>query len=157
MVAPAARTRPLGQLQNLPPSFWMRATGLSVAAGAVIALPARLVPNQLFRRMTPTRPLDYVFWIVGSVLLGVLVALPRTGRTEAASLTGGTGTFLAVSCPVCNKIVVALAGVSGAMDVFAPLQPVLGLGAIATMLWSLRNALTSMTTCQIANGRSRRD
>ena len=34
--------------------------------------------------------------------------------------------FLAIGCPVCNKLIVALLGVSGAMDYFAPAQPFLG-------------------------------
>ena len=32
----------------------------------------------------------------------------------------------AVGCPICNKIVIALLGVSGALGIWAPIQPVLG-------------------------------
>ena len=59
--------------------LWLRAGAWAVAAGVAIAIPARLVPNDLFRRMAPTRTLDYVFWIIGSVLVGlVLVAANRS-------------------------------------------------------------------------------
>lgn len=111
-----------------------------LVAGFAIALPARLVPNSLFSRMTPTRPLDYVFWITGSVLVGLSLAFGRSSRSDACGLAGGTGTFLAVGCPVCNKLVVALIGVAGAVNVFAPLQPLLGSVSIALLLWSLRRA-----------------
>ncbi|GAA3974020.1 hypothetical protein GCM10023085_65620 [Actinomadura viridis] len=34
--------------------------------------------------------------------------------------------LLAVGCPVCNKVVLVLLGTSGALTVWAPLQPWLG-------------------------------
>ena len=55
-----------------------------------------------------------------------------------AGLVGGTVTLFAVGCPVCNKLVVALIGTAGALNVFAPIQPVLGTAAIALLVWSLR-------------------
>jgi hypothetical protein len=120
-----------------------------VIAGAAIALPARLIPNDLFRRMTPTRPLDYVFWVAGSVLVGILLALPRTKRTERTGLIGGIATSLAVGCPVCNKVVVALIGVAGAIDVFAPFQPILGFAALGIMVWTISRALRSSAACEL--------
>ena len=149
MAAADARPRAVAQLRSLPTRFWLRAAVFAVLAGGVIALPARLVPNDLFQRMTPTRPLDYVFWVAGSVLVGMLLALPREQRTELSGAAGGVATLLAVSCPVCNKVVVALIGVSGALDVFAPLQPALGIGALVLMAWSFRRALVASGECQI--------
>lgn len=127
--------------------FWLRAAAFTLIAGAAIALPARLIPNDLFRRMTPTRPLDYFFWVAGSVLIGLLLALPRTKRTERTGLIGGIATSLAVGCPVCNKVVVALIGVAGAVDVFAPFQPILGVAALGLMAWTLWRALISSAKC----------
>ncbi len=118
--------------------FWTRAAVWTLVTATAIALPARLVPNDLFRRMTPTRPQDYVFWIVGSVLVGLVLAFGRSPRAEASGIVGGTATLLAVGCPVCNKVVVALIGTAGALEVFAPLQPVLGTAAIGLLVWSLR-------------------
>jgi hypothetical protein len=40
-------------------------------------------------------------------------------------------TVLAVGCPLCNKLVLAVLGSSGALAVWAPLQPVLALAALA--------------------------
>ena len=98
---------------------------------------------------TPTCPLDYVFWVAGSVLVGMLLALPREQRTELPGAAAGVATLLAVSCPVCNKVVVALIGVSGALDVFAPFQPVLGVGALVLMVWSFRRALAASGQCRL--------
>ena len=54
----------------------------------------------------------------------------------------GLGTFLAIGCPVCNKIALVLLGASGALTVFAPLQPLIGaasLGLLAgTLAWRFR-------------------
>ena len=44
---------------------------------------------------------------------------------------GGALTFFAVGCPVCNKLVVLALGFSGALTYFAPLQPALGIAALA--------------------------
>lgn len=128
--------------------YWLRALLWTAVAGAAIALPARLVPNDLFQRMTPTRPLDYVLWIVGSVLVGLVLALGRSPRAESTSIVGGTATLLAVGCPVCNKLVVAAIGTAGAVEVFAPLQPVLGVAAIALLAWSLRRSARALAAEQ---------
>ncbi len=39
---------------------------------------------------------------------------------------------LAVGCPLCNKIVLALIGTTGALEYWAPLQPILG--AVSVLL-----------------------
>jgi hypothetical protein len=66
--------------------------------------------------------------------------------------------WFAVSCPACNKLVVALLGASGATSTFAPLQPALGgvavalaAGAVAVRIRALRR-----TTCPVANDRAPR-
>ena len=131
--------------------YWLRVVLWTLVAATAIALPARLVPNDLFRRMTPTRPLDYLFWIVGSILVGLVVAFGRSPRADASGIIGGTATLFAVGCPVCNKLVVALIGVAGAVDLFAPLQPVLGAAAIGLLVWSLRRSarVAAGTECRI--------
>ena len=42
----------------------------------------------------------------------------------------GAVTYLAVGCPVCNKVVLVALGTSGALSWFAPVQPLLGLAAV---------------------------
>ncbi len=68
------------------------------------------------------------------------VAAGTQGRTLGT--VAGLGAFLAIGCPVCNKIALLLLGTSGAMTVFAPLQPLLGAVSLAllagTLAWRLR-------------------
>jgi len=49
--------------------------------------------------------------------------------------------LLAVGCPVCNKLVVVLLGVSGALALFAPIQPFLALGGLALLALALRRVV----------------
>jgi hypothetical protein len=52
------------------------------------------------------------------------------------------GAFLAIGCPVCNKIALILLGTSGALTIFAPLQPVIGAASLVllagTLAWRFR-------------------
>ena len=69
---------------------------------------------------------------------------------EARGTTLGTlagfGAFLAIGCPVCNKIALVLLGTSGALTIFAPIQPVIGAVSLAllagTLAWRLRSRAT---------------
>jgi len=125
--------------------YWVRASFIAAASAFVIAVPTRLIPNGFFTRMTPTRPQDYAFLFASSALIGLtFAARPSTGGAERSALAGGVGTYLAVGCPICNKVVVALLGASGAMSYFAPIQPILGVGAIALLYVALRRRLRAV-------------
>ena len=129
---------------------WIVAT---ILVGAVLAVPTRLVANGWFRRMTPTRPQDYVFWAAASVLLGATIALRHAANrsVEASMAGGGIGTFLAIGCPVCNKLVVGALGTAGALNIFAPLQPILGVGSLALIAYGLRTASRIAQSCSISD------
>lgn len=121
-----------------------RAIALAILSGAVIAVPTRLVPNGLFSRMTPTRPQDYVFLVVSAALLGLTLALRSVVPQDAKVAAGGVGAVLAVGCPICNKLVVALLGSGGALSLFAPLQPVIGAAAVGLLVVGLRRQLQAL-------------
>lgn len=133
-------------LRSLGPRYWAFAASLGFLIAMVIAIPTRLVPNDWFSRMTPTRPLDYAFLVVSSAMLGMTFALSRRGRRVVATAPVGAGfaTFLAVGCPVCNKLVVALIGTGGALSWFAPLQPFIGIAAIVALAAGLRHQLINL-------------
>lgn len=154
-------------LRAVRPGTWLRAGTFGLVAAFVIAIPTRLVPNGFFSRMTPVRPLDYVLLIISSGILGLTLALRSAGtgadRSSSPSfwpagagaagtraVTGGIGTVFAVGCPVCNKLVVALLGTGGALSVFAPLQPVIGLAAVGLLAFGLAHQLRVLgaTVCQ---------
>jgi hypothetical protein len=125
--------------------YWIKASFIAAASALVIAIPTRLIPNDFFTRMTPSRPQDYAFLFVSSALVGLtFAARPPAGGAEQSALLGGVGTYLAVGCPICNKVVVALLGASGAMTYFAPIQPILGAGAVALLFVALTRRLRAI-------------
>ena len=139
------RASVLPLLASMDRWYWVRAAPIAAASALVIAVPTRLIPNGFFTRMTPTRPQDYAFLFVSSALVGLtFAARPSTGDAERRALAGGVGTYLAVGCPICNKVVVAMLGASGAMAYFAPIQPFLGVGAIALLVVALRRRLRAV-------------
>jgi hypothetical protein len=129
------------------------ASGVAFATAVAIAIPTRLLPNPLFTRMTPARPFDYVFLSASSILVGLTLAVRpiSTGRADGQTLLGGLGTYLAVGCPICNKVVVALLGVGGALSIFGPVQPFLGVAAVTLLSFALRRkVLAGSNACAVA-------
>jgi hypothetical protein len=49
----------------------------------------------------------------------------------------GVLTFFAVGCPICNKLVIVLLGISGALTYFEPLQLYLGIASLIFLVWTL--------------------
>jgi hypothetical protein len=131
----------------------------STAAAIAMGIPTGVVPSSLYRRMTPVTWWDYPIWAGSALLIGLSVATyvriaPRgqpaegTGRT----LGGGVLSAFAIGCPICNKIVVALVGVSGALSYWAPLQPFLGLASVGLLAATLALRLRGLAACRVAAG-----
>jgi hypothetical protein len=121
-----------------------------------------IIPTPFFERPIAPEPFAIATWIVSAPLIGFVLATylsppkpsldpatPLALNTTAASdqrstlgVLGGFGTLLAIGCPICNKIALVLLGTSGALSVYAPLQPVIGGISIAllvaTAVWRLR-------------------
>jgi hypothetical protein len=113
------------------------AVGLAAAIGTalIIGIPSDVIPNPWFTRQIGVDGFDVFVLLALSLLTGALAATyVRQGAASAAAERAGIGSgivgFLAISCPVCNKIVIGLIGASGATGWFASLQPLLGLMAI---------------------------
>lgn len=129
-------------------TYWLKALGIGAIAALIIGLPTRLIPNSLFIRMVPTTTADYIIYALSVALIGLTWALPSPAPhpgTERRSLFGGLGTFLAVGCPTCNKLVLLLLGSGGAMIYFAPLQPVLGAAALLLLATALRRRIGQLS------------
>jgi hypothetical protein len=130
-----------------------------LAFGLVTAI----IPNPVFARQIPPEPFAIWTWILSAPLMGLVLAtytVParstpiilvslRPGeaavaerRSTTLGSLAGLGAFLAIGCPVCNKIALVLLGASGAMSVYAPLQPLIGAASLAlligTAVWRLR-------------------
>ena len=142
--------------------FWIVAVLATVGSLLLLGVPTAVVPNPFFIRMTPTETSNTMVWLMSSPLIGLLVATyvrpPRpalgraTGERGAGRTTlGGVAAYLAIGCPICNKVVVAALGVSGAMTYFAPLQPIIGAGSLAllgaTLAWRLRDRARRCERC----------
>lgn len=131
------------------PRYLLAAAAASVLAAAAVGIPTDVLPNPWFQRMTPVRTLDVVLWPLVSISVGALLAtyaLPRsrgTGGIAGGAGGGLLGTF-AVGCPVCNKLVVMVLGVSGALTYFEPIQPVLGIAAVGLAVFALRRRIVAL-------------
>jgi hypothetical protein len=136
----------------------------SVASLLAFGLVAAIIPNPVFARQIPVEPFAIAVWLSSAPLMGIIAATyvvaPAATPTVAAPMTtappllsneprsttlgtiAGVGAFLAIGCPVCNKIALLLLGTSGAMTVFAPLQPLIGAASLvllsATLVWRMR-------------------
>ena len=127
--------------------FWSIAALYAAGSALLLGIPTKLIPTPLFSRVVPTSPQDYAIWIVSALLLGPLLSLmtlypmPSPKATPGKGSLAGTGrafggvllSFFSVGCPVCNKVVVLLLGLGGAMTVFNPLRPYLGLASIVLL------------------------
>jgi hypothetical protein len=136
---------------------WARAALAAVVGAALTALllgiPTDVIPNDLFGRMTPVEPYAVPVLILTAVLGGALLGTwlgveaptcPTRGSGTGSAL-GGVLAWLAIGCPVCNKLVLLALGTSGALTWFAPLQPWLAGGSVvvlaAALAWRVRALL----------------
>jgi hypothetical protein len=117
----------------------LRAAGFgllaAIATAAIVGVPSDVIPNPWFTRQIGVDGFDVFVLVALSLLTGALAATyalagGSNGAAEGAGIGSGIVGIFAISCPVCNKIVVGLIGASGAAGWFASLQPVLGLAAI---------------------------
>jgi hypothetical protein len=137
--------------------------GAAVLGLIAFGLVSAIIPNPVFGRQIAPEPFAIVVWLVSSLLMGLLagtyltappatlVTIPAPGggavweadpgatarRTSTVGYAGGIAAFLAIGCPVCNKVALVLLGTSGALSIWAPLQPLVGLASVALLAASL--------------------
>ena len=142
---------------------WTVAAATAIGFGVLLGIATVLIPNSWFMRDIDTVWWNYPVWILTSVGVGMLSATyvrpslaksdvveksdddnattPAEQRTTRMGFAGGILTWFAVGCPVCNKIALLALGYSGAITWFAPIQPVLAIGALIltglALLWRL--------------------
>lgn len=132
---------------------WGTAAVSAIGFGLLVAIPTDLIDTPVFGREIPPTWWSWPALVMTAVLTGLLVATyvnpvqPDDRRTRRGGWVGGTLTFFAVGCPVCNKIVLILLGTSGALTWFEPLQPVLQLAAVVLLGWALRARLRGAVAC----------
>ena len=126
-----------------------RAAAWSIFVALTIGIPTDVIPNPWFSRMTPVRTLDIILLPLTAGLTGLLLATyhrapGRPSRRPSAGVVTGTLGWLAIGCPLCNKLVVLAIGTSGALSYFAPLQPVLGVPSVVLAMTALALRLRAL-------------
>jgi hypothetical protein len=145
---------------TLDTRFWLIALGVTGLSLLVLGVPTAVIPNPFFVRMTPTEPSNIAVLLVSAPLIGLVAATylapvrdlhPAVAAAPTRVGLASVGAFLAIGCPICNKVVVALLGVSGALSVFAPLQPIIGAASIVllagSLAWRLRDRALGCARC----------
>ena len=143
----------------------------------VIGVPTAMIPNPVFGREIAPTSWAWPSLIATAVLSGLLIAtyvrIPGTddgagsgdgegGETVAggeagdaadrpsrAGMVGGVLAYLAVGCPVCNKLALIALGYTGALTWFAPVQPWLAAGGIALLAVALLRRLANEGSCAL--------
>jgi len=144
------------------------AAAVAVVTVLVVGVPTDVIPNPLF-----DRPVEVTWWswpvlVATGVLAGLLAATyVRHGargengaengaengieadRSVRLGGVGGLLAYFAVGCPVCNKFVLLALGATGAMEFFAPIQPVLAVAGVVVLAIALRVRLRTATACPV--------
>lgn len=130
--------------------------GAAAVTALVVGIPTGIIQTSWYHRMTPVLWWNYPVWAMSAVLTGLLVAtyvrdprvpvpVTQSGKTFAGSMLS----LFAVGCPICNKLVVMAIGVSGALNWFAPIQPVLALGSLGLLVYALDARRRAALECRI--------
>ena len=150
-----------------PTRRWVVAGLAAILTVLVVGIPTVLIPNPWFgRAVAPTwwaLPVLLVTAALSGLVTATYVGTPAAISADAPSrsgLVGGFLAYLAVGCPVCNKIALLALGSAGAVQWFAPVQPVLAVAGIALLAYALRRRLAGERSCPVpiaeATGRAGR-
>ncbi|MBP2372010.1 hypothetical protein [Pseudonocardia parietis] len=131
---------------------WTVAVLTTLATVVFVAVPTAVLPTPWFWREIPTPGWAYPVLGLVAILSGLVAATyvrapdgPGGRRASAGALLG----FLAVGCPVCNKLVLLVLGYTGAITWFEPVQPVLAVLAVVGLAAALRARLRGATACPL--------
>lgn len=134
---------------------WTVAVLSAVAAFFLMGLPTAVIDNPVFGRAVAVTPWSTPVLLVSSALVGLILATyvnpvnALDDRQMKVSGVGGLLSFFAIGCPVCNKIVLLALGTSGALNFFAPLQPILAIAGVAFLAYALVQRLRNERSCAL--------
>lgn len=139
-----------------PAKRWVAAIAVAVATFFVIGLPTAVIANPVFGRAIGVTSWSMPVLIATSLLSGMLVAtyvrMDSVIIDESSAKVGSVGGFLAylaVGCPVCNKLALIALGSTGAIQYFAPVQPYLGAAGLLLLMYALRKRLVNESQCAL--------
>jgi hypothetical protein len=141
----------------------LHALAWTIVSALAFGVVTAIIPNPVFGRSVAPEPFAIWTWLLSAPLMGLVmatytapippsplrlvalepaVAAAADRRSTTLGSVAGVGAFLAIGCPVCNKIALVLLGASGAMSVYAPIQPFIGAASLVllavTAAWRLR-------------------
>lgn len=152
-------------LTGWPPSRWATAAITAVPTALLVGLPTAVVPNPVFGRAVPVQWWNYpalaATALLGGIVLATFVNVPPAREAPGApapapagvgsrlGTVGGLLSFLAVGCPVCNKLVLLLLGTSGALTLWAPVQPLVAVASVAALAVAALRRLAGEAGCPV--------
>ena len=143
------------------PRRWIAAATVALGSFLLLGLTTAVIPNPVFGRSIAPTDWALEVLIVTSVLAGLLFGTYVRNDAGGSEVTpdernarrgsiGGLLAYLAIGCPVCNKVVLIALGSTGAVQYFAPVQPYLGAVGIGLMGWALVVRLNREAACAVA-------
>ncbi len=143
-------------LRRWPARRWVGASVGMVSTVLVVGLPTVLIPNSVFARAVPVTWWAWPVLAVTAVLAGLLGATyirdagaPGAKASSRAGMAGGFLSYLAVGCPVCNKIALLALGYTGALRWFAPAQPWLAAAGVGLLAYAFHRRLRGEIACAL--------
>ncbi|MEN9741211.1 MAG: hypothetical protein RIR66_167 [Actinomycetota bacterium] len=139
-----------------PVRRWVVAVLVTAATYFIIGLPTVVINNDVFGRDIAVTSWAMPVLVATSILSGLLFAtyvkVENVVLTDREAKLGGFGgffSFLAIGCPVCNKLALIALGYSGAIEYFAPVQPYLAAAGVGLLFYALRQRLNNENSCRI--------
>ena len=146
----------LTTLLTWPIKRWAVALLTALASVLAIGIPTAVLPTPFFSRAVKVTTWSVPVLVITSLLMGLLVAsYVKTGEEipeERSLKVGGLGgffSFIAVGCPVCNKVALLALGSTGAIRFFAPVQPYIAIAGIALLFYAVRKRILSESMCSV--------
>lgn len=135
---------------------WLVAIFTALVTILVIGIPTAVLPTPFFGRAVAVTSWSIPVLFITSILTGLLIATyiktDDKVQEERSLKVGGLGgffSFIAVGCPVCNKIALLALGSTGAVRFFAPVQPYIAFAGIALLFYAVRKRVLSESMCSV--------
>lgn len=141
-----------------PLKRWVVAIFAALLAFLLIGIPTAVLPTPFFGRAVAVTSWSMPVLFATSILTGLLIATyiktDQVTEEERSLKVGGLGgffSFIAVGCPVCNKIALLALGSTGAVRYFAPVQPYIATAGIALLFYAVRKRILTESHCSISS------